>query len=101
MPECCVVRLQLLLGAVRANTSQAPTVVARALYVVQSAVYDAWAAYDEIAVGINWQKDLVYRRPLAQVSSASPPLRELYYMVPCLSIFLVSRTSGIRKREYH
>lgn len=33
------------------NTSAAPTVAARALFIVHSAMYDAWAAYDSKAVG--------------------------------------------------
>ncbi|MFN7934614.1 MAG: vanadium-dependent haloperoxidase [Bryobacteraceae bacterium] len=33
------------------NTSAAPTVAARALFIVHSAMYDAWAAYDAKAVG--------------------------------------------------
>src|SRR5690349_1068746 len=33
------------------TTSAAPTVAARALFIVHSAMYDAWAAYDGQAIG--------------------------------------------------
>jgi hypothetical protein len=39
-----------LLQAVR-NVRSAPTVVARALAIVHTCMYDAWAAYDPVAVG--------------------------------------------------
>jgi hypothetical protein len=51
------------LAAVRA-TKPAPTVVARALAVVHTAMYDAWAAYDAKAVGTRQGGTL--RRPKAE-----------------------------------
>ena len=51
------------LAAVRA-TKPAPTVVARALGIVHTAMYDAWAAYDANAVGTRLGGSL--RRPKAE-----------------------------------
>ena len=50
------------------TTSVAPTVAARALFVVHSAMYDAWAAYDTKAIGS------VPGAPRRQPQSASSPL---------------------------
>src|SRR5687768_9776487 len=49
---------QALLQAVR-NTGMAPMFVARALAMVHTSMYDAWAAYDGVAVGTR----LVRRAP--------------------------------------
>src|SRR3954447_22402106 len=48
------------LGAIR-TTKPGPTVVARALAVVHTAMYDAWAPYDAVAVGTRLGGTL--RRP--------------------------------------
>ncbi len=46
---------------------------ARALAIVHTAMYDAWAAYDPVATGVHWDGDL--RRPLAERDEAhgGPP----------------------------
>jgi hypothetical protein len=49
-----------LLDAVR-QTGFRPMWTARALAIVHTAMYDAWAAYDRRAVGVHWNTDL--RRP--------------------------------------
>src|SRR5215217_6420217 len=56
----------------------APTVAARALAIVHTAIYDAWAAYDPLAVGTGWVPACVSRRPngprpTRTRRSASPP----------------------------
>jgi hypothetical protein len=55
------------LTAVRA-TKPAPTVVARALAVVHTAMYDAWAPYDPVAVGTRLGGSL--RRPADERTAA-------------------------------
>jgi vanadium-dependent haloperoxidase-like protein/uncharacterized protein DUF6851 len=40
------------------NTRFAPTLTARALAITHTCIYDAWAAYDPVAVGVYWQTDL-------------------------------------------
>jgi hypothetical protein len=54
------------LGAIR-TTKPGPTVVARALAVVHTAMYDAWAPYDPVAVGTQLGGTL--RRPAAERTS--------------------------------
>jgi hypothetical protein len=54
------------LAAVRA-TKPAPTVVARALAVVHTAMYDAWAAYDAKALGTRTGSSL--RRPSSEYTA--------------------------------
>jgi hypothetical protein len=49
-----------LLEAVR-QTNFRPMWTARALAIVHTAMYDAWAAYDRRAVGVHWNQNL--RRP--------------------------------------
>src|SRR5262245_18066222 len=49
-----------LLQAVR-STRTAPMISARALAVTHTCMYDAWAAYDESAIGVHWSSSL--RRP--------------------------------------
>jgi hypothetical protein len=51
---------QALLQAVR-NTRTAPPIVARALAITHTCMFDAWAAYDDIAVGTRFGRTL--RRP--------------------------------------
>lgn len=43
--------------------------VARALAIVHTCIYDAWAAYDNKAVGVHWHGDL--RRPANERRLAS------------------------------
>ncbi len=50
-----------LLEAVR-RTNFRPMWTARALAMVHTAMFDAWAAYDTVAVGVSWDQDI--RRPL-------------------------------------
>jgi hypothetical protein len=47
----------------------APTVAARALAIVHTAIYDAWAAYDPLAVGTRLGAGL--RQPLAEQTQAN------------------------------
>lgn len=46
-----------------------PTILARAMGIVMTSVYDAWAAYDEMAVGTRLGGDL--RRPAAERTEAN------------------------------
>jgi hypothetical protein len=57
-----------ILAAVRA-TNPAPPVVARALAVTHTAMFDAWAAYDGIAVGTRLHNTL--RRPVVERTEAN------------------------------
>jgi hypothetical protein len=59
---------QVALQAIR-DTRPLPTVAARALAVVHTAVYDAWAAYDPVAVGTRLGAGL--RRPAAEQTLAN------------------------------
>ncbi|GAA5066208.1 hypothetical protein HNP84_001182 [Thermocatellispora tengchongensis] len=59
---------QALLAAVRAGTL-GPPMVARALAVVHTCAYDAWAAYDPVAVGTRLGGSL--RRPEAERTDAN------------------------------
>jgi hypothetical protein len=59
---------QLALQAIR-DTRPLPTVAARALAVLHTAVYDAWAAYDPVAVGTRLGAGL--RRPAAEQTLAN------------------------------
>ena len=52
-----------LLEAVRRSRFP-PTLTARALAVVHTAMFDAWAAYHPTAIGVHWPSDL--RRPEAE-----------------------------------
>jgi len=57
---------QALLDAIR-NTRTSPPVAARAMAIVHTCMFDAWAAYDEVAVGTRLGGSL--RRPLAERSA--------------------------------
>ena len=54
---------EVALAAVR-NGPPRPTVIARTLYIVHNAMYDAWAAYDDVANGTQWGGTL--RRPASE-----------------------------------
>ena len=56
------------LDAIR-SLSPGPTVAVRALAVVHTAIYDAWAAYDPVAVGTRLGANL--RRPTAERTQAN------------------------------
>ena len=56
------------LEAIR-NLTPAPTVAARALAIVHTAIYDAWAAYDPLAVGTRLGAGL--RQPQAERTQAN------------------------------
>lgn len=56
-----------LVEAVR-RTGFRPMWTARALAIVHTAMYDAWAAYDPVAVGVYWDGDL--RRPYSERDEA-------------------------------
>jgi hypothetical protein len=56
------------LEAIR-TLSPGPTVAVRALAVVHTAIYDAWAAYDAVAVGTRLGANL--RRPVAERTQAN------------------------------
>lgn len=64
-----------LLQAVR-DVKPAPTVVARALAVVHTAEYDAWAAYDAVAAGTRLAGAL--RRPAAERTLANKEIAVSY-----------------------
>ena len=51
------------------NTNTAPTVSARALGILHTSIFDAWAAYDPKAVGT--QLGATLRRPLAEQTTAN------------------------------
>ena len=58
-----------LLESIRANPrTTGPTVAARAIGIVHTATYDAWAAYDPVAVDsqLRLKNDLSLRRPAAE-----------------------------------
>ena len=57
-----------LLEAVRRTTFR-PMWTARALAVVHTAMFDAWAAYDTVAEGVHWERDI--RRPLSERSDSA------------------------------
>src|SRR5204862_7067130 len=57
-----------LLSAI-VNTKSGPTVAARALAIVHTAIYDAWAAYDAKAVGTQLAGTL--RRPDGERTEAN------------------------------
>jgi hypothetical protein len=51
------------------NTRFAPMLTARALAITHTCMYDAWAAYDAVADGVYWTRDL--RQPAAEHTSAA------------------------------
>lgn len=53
----------VMLQAIR-DTNPGPPIVARALAITHTCMYDAWAAYDEFATGTQWRRPL--RAPLSQ-----------------------------------
>jgi hypothetical protein len=59
---------QVLLQAV-SHTRFAPTLTARALAVTHTCMYDAWAAFDNAAVGVHWPISL--RRPTVEHTEAN------------------------------
>jgi len=62
-PSVVVKWNEVMLAAARSGPPR-PTVIARSLHIVQTAVYDAWAAYDPTANGVYWTGDL--RRPATE-----------------------------------
>ncbi len=59
-----------LLGTIRANPpSTGPTITSRALGILQTAEFDAWAAYDPVATGTRLGSQL--RRPAAERTAAN------------------------------
>lgn len=59
---------EVALAAVR-NSGPRPTVVARSLFILSNAMYDAWAAYDTVANGLQFGGDL--RRPTSEHTLAN------------------------------
>ena len=51
------------------NTSPGPTIASRAYAIVHTAIYDAWSAYDPLAVGTQLEDDL--QRPLSENTDAN------------------------------
>lgn len=51
------------------NTSPGPTIASRAYAIVHTAIYDAWSAYDPLAVGTQLDDDL--QRPLSENTDAN------------------------------
>ncbi len=75
----------VLLQAIR-DTKPAPTVVARALAVTHTCIYDAWAAYNSVAVGTQLGGTL--RRPASEQTMANKNQAMSYaaYRIrPCLT----------------
>ncbi len=66
-PSVVVEWNQEVLRAVTAGAPR-PTVVARALFIIHSAIYDTWSAYDSVAVGSVISA--AQRRPVEQRSEA-------------------------------
>ena len=59
-----------LLQIIRENPAgTGPTITSRALGVLHTAMYDAWAAYDATAVGVHWRP--LERRPSAERTLAN------------------------------
>ncbi|MEQ1821773.1 MAG: vanadium-dependent haloperoxidase [Fimbriimonadaceae bacterium] len=59
---------QTLIQAIR-NTKLGPPMTARAIAVVHTSIYDAWAAYDSKAKGVHWTSDI--RRPFGERNEAN------------------------------
>ncbi|MBA2354779.1 MAG: vanadium-dependent haloperoxidase [Acidobacteria bacterium] len=59
---------QRMLQAV-GNTRFAPMLTARALAITHTCMYDAWAAYDTVADGVYWTRDM--RQPAAEHTQAA------------------------------
>ncbi len=66
---------ETMLAAVRANPPR-PTVTARNLHLVHNAIYDAWAAYDAVAIGTRYGDAL--RRPADEHTEANMALAVNY-----------------------
>jgi hypothetical protein len=67
-PSPVVLWNEVMLAAVRSGPPR-PTVIARSLYMVHQAIYDAWAAYDEVAQPMYLDADL--RRPVEEHTEAN------------------------------
>ncbi|MFX8972741.1 DUF6851 domain-containing protein, partial [Acinetobacter baumannii] len=49
-----------------ATAKSAPTIAARAIAMVDTAMFDAWAAYDKTAQGVYWGGQALRRPPAEQ-----------------------------------
>ncbi len=67
-PSVVVLWNEAMLAAVR-NGPPRPTVISRSLHIVHTAMYDAWAAYDEVANGTQYGGEL--RRPASERTEAN------------------------------
>jgi hypothetical protein len=67
-PSPVVLWNEAMLAAVRSGPPR-PTVISRSLYMVHQAIYDAWAAYDEVAQPFYLDSSL--RRPLEEHTEAN------------------------------
>jgi hypothetical protein len=83
---------EALLEAVR-TTRFAPMLTARALAVMHTAMYDAWAAYDRTATGVHWNGSL--RRPRAERTSANARVAVSFAAYRTLVDLFPSQTAGI------
>ena len=83
---------EALLDAVRSSRF-APMLTARALAIVHTAMYDAWAAYDRTAVGVHWTSSL--RRPYAERTSANASIAVSFAAYRTLTDLFPSQTTGI------
>lgn len=83
---------QQVLATITANPGgTGPTVTARALAIVQTATYDAWAAYDPVAKGTRLGSQL--RRPAAERTEANKTKAISYAAWHTLSWLFPSRKS--------
>jgi hypothetical protein len=64
------------------ETHPAPTVAARALAMAHTCMYDAWAAYDRVAVGTRLDKK--FRRPVSESTATNKKKAISYAAYRCL-----------------
>jgi hypothetical protein len=81
-----------VLQAIR-NTRAAPPVVARALAIVHTCMYDAWAAYDPIAVGTRFGGGL--RRPPSEHNMANKEKALSYSAYRALTDLFPTERAGL------
>ena len=81
---------QAMLQAI-GTTRTTPVVAARALAVVHTCMYDAWAAHDPVADGVNWTRDL--RQPAAAQGPAAKAEAISFAMHLALSDLFPSQTA--------
>src|SRR5262245_17580745 len=83
---------KVTLQAVR-NTNFAPMFAARALAIVHTCMYDAWAAYDPVAVGTRLGDTL--RRPASEHTQAAKEQAISYAAYRCVVDLFHSQRAGL------